>query len=71
MQNINVGPIRYNATLSAFEARVDIRRGKHVFRYPCQMAGPLTMPMGDVVHALKQQALRMSDSGATLRSVAD
>ncbi len=69
MQNINIGPIRYNATLSAFEARVDIRRGGQVYRYPCQMAGPLTMPLGDVAQALKQQAMRMSDSGAALRSV--
>lgn len=62
MSRTEIGPIRYNAALAAFEARVDIHRSGRTFRYPCQVAAPLDMPEGDLREALKRQAFSMSDS---------
>ena len=68
MTNINLGHVRYNPAAGAFEARVDIERAGRTFRYPCQVAGPVTMDMGAVRRGLARNALRMSDSGAALLS---
>ena len=68
MTNINLGPIRYNPAAAAFEARVDINRAGKTFRYPCQVAGPVTMDEAQVRRSLASHALRMSDSGSSLLS---
>ncbi|MBS1301963.1 orotidine 5'-phosphate decarboxylase [Loktanella sp. SALINAS62] len=68
MTQINLGSVRYNATAGAFEARVDIQRAGQTFRYPCQVAGPMTMDMERVKSGLARHALRMSDSGSSLLS---
>ncbi len=69
MQSIRLGDVRYNARNGAFEARVDVTRGDTVFRYPCQVPGPVDMSPETVNRGLTRQALRMSDSGGSLRSV--
>jgi hypothetical protein len=69
MQSIRLGDVRYNARNGAFEARVDVIRGDTVYRYPCQVPGPVDMSMDTVAMGLTQHALRMSDSGGSLRSV--
>lgn len=66
--NVNMGNVRYNAGVGAFEARVDIKRGDVVYRYPCQIAGPVTMDPAVVRQGLESQALRMSDSSPGLMS---
>jgi len=66
--NISLGDVRYNATAGAFEARVDIARGATTFRYPCSVAGPVTMDMAQVHEGLKRRAMRMSDSAPQLMS---
>lgn len=66
--DISLGDVRYNAQAGAFEARVDIARGTTTFRYPCQVAGPITMDMDQVRAGLRRSALRMSDSGPDLMS---
>lgn len=66
MTQINLGDVRYNATMGAFEARVDIERNGTTFRYPCQVAGPVTMDMERVRHSLATHAMRMSDTSSTL-----
>lgn len=68
MSDIDCGQIRYNAARQSFEARVDIRRGNRVFRYPCEIKGPLGMDEVVVRHALAAQAQAMSDSPGALRS---
>ena len=54
--------MHYNARNGAFEARVDIERDGKVFRYPCQVPGPLNMNIELVHKGLVDQALRMSDT---------
>lgn len=54
--------VHYNARAGAFEARVDIVRGGRTFRYPCSLAGPITMDVGAVRAGLYSRALKMSDS---------
>jgi len=66
--NINLGDVRYNAQAGAFEARVDIARGGTTFRYPCSVAGPMTMDMDQVRAGLRRNAMRMSDSSPDLLS---
>lgn len=66
--DISLGDVRYNAQTGAFEARVDIARGNSTFRYPCQVAGPVTMDMDQVRAGLRRNALRMSDTGSELLS---
>ncbi|MEO9864617.1 MAG: orotidine 5'-phosphate decarboxylase [Yoonia sp.] len=66
--NISLGDVRYNATAGAFEARVDIARGTSTFRYPCSVAGPVTMDMDQVRDGLKRRAMRMSDTNPDLMS---
>lgn len=68
MTQIDLGSVRYNPSVGAFEARVDIRRSGQTFRYPCQVAGPMTMDMDTVRSGLARHALRMSDSGSNLMS---
>jgi len=68
MQTIKLGDVRYNATMGAFEARVDVVRDGRTFRYPCQMAGPVDLPHEVIAAGLTNQAVRMSDSGASLMS---
>ena len=68
MTQINLGDIRYNATAGAFEARVDIERSGTTYRYPCQVAGPMTMEPEHVRKGLARHALRMSDTGSNLLS---
>jgi len=68
MNDIRLHNVHYNPQASAFEARVDINRGSTTYRYPCHVPGPMTMDMEQVCDQLTQQALRMSDTGATMMS---
>ncbi|WP_342077700.1 orotidine 5'-phosphate decarboxylase [Yoonia sp. SS1-5] len=68
MNDVRLHNVHYNPQAGAFEARVDIDRGQTTFRYPCQVPGPMTMDMDQVCLSLTRQALRMSDTGANLRS---
>jgi len=68
MKNVSFGPIRYNPALGAFEARVDIARGRRTFRYPARLPAPLDLDAESVRAGLANRALQMSDSG-DLRSV--
>ena len=68
MDTLRFGPIRYNAALGAFEARVDVTRGSRTFRYPARLNAPISLPPETVRDGLARDALRMSDSG-DLRSV--
>ncbi len=54
--------VHYNSRDGAFEARVDIQRGNQTFRYPCRVAGPITMDAGSVRAGLYAKAMKMSDS---------
>ncbi len=65
---MKINDIRYNAQSGSFEARVDIERGGRMFRYPCEVTGPLDMDMSSVRKSLGKQAHRMSDTGTSLRS---
>ncbi|GGL81348.1 hypothetical protein [Wenxinia marina] len=62
MSDVRFGRINYNPARGAFQARIDIERGGHVFRYPCEVRGPLDMDEQIVRHALAAQAQAMSDS---------
>jgi hypothetical protein len=64
MSKIKLHNVYYNGQSGAFEARVDIRRGDHTFRYPCQVSAPKTMDMEQVCQQLTEQAINMSDSGS-------
>lgn len=66
--DISLGDVRYNARTCAFEARVDVRRKETTFRYPCEVAGPITMDMNDVRAGLRRRALAMSDTRSDLLS---
>ncbi|MBB5720990.1 hypothetical protein FHS72_000597 [Loktanella ponticola] len=66
--NISLGDVHYNATAGAFEARVDIAREEATYRYPCSVAGPVTMDMAHVRESLKRRAVHMSDSSPDLLS---
>ena len=66
--DITLGDVRYNASAGTFEARVDIKRRDTIFRYPCEIAGPITMDMNDVRAGLRRRALAMSDSPSRLMS---
>lgn len=68
MTQIKLGDVRYNPQSGAFEARVDVLRNGKTYRYPCQTAGPIDMAFDAIASGLTQHAMRMSDSGATLRS---
>lgn len=68
MQRIELGDVRYNAKQGAFEARVDIHREGQVFRYPCEVQGPLDMDIVRVKQHLTQRAINMSDSPSRLHS---
>jgi len=68
MNDIRLHNVHYNPQASAFEARVDIRRGQTTFRYPCQVPGPMNMDMEKVCQNLTQQALHMSDTGGGMVS---
>ena len=68
MTRIELGDVRYNAKHGAFEARVDIHRDGNVFRYPCEVKGPLNMDIDRVRQHRTQRALNMSDSGPRLHS---
>ena len=69
MTNIQPGVIRYNASAGAFEARVDVHRGGHVYGYPCAVDAPMTMAQGEVRARLIAQAERQSTGRGGLRSV--
>lgn len=60
--------VSYNPAIGAFEGRVDISRNGRTFRYPCQVAGPMTMDMDQVHAGLARHAMRMSDTGTNLMS---
>lgn len=68
MSDIRLHNVHYNPQAAAFEARVDINRGNATYRYPCHVTGPMTMDMDQVCLRLTQQALRMSDTGASMMS---
>lgn len=59
---VRLKDVHYNARDRAFEARVDIKRGNTTYRYPCRVAGPITMDAGAVRAGLFAKALSMSDS---------
>lgn len=65
---MHIKTISYNPKAGAFEARVDIERDGRVFRYPCQVPGPVTLDLATVRQSLTHQARRMSDSGTRLYS---
>lgn len=69
MTRMTLHAIGYNASRGAFEARVDIHRAGTTFRYPCSVEGPVTLEPETVRQSLLHQAERMSDTGASLRSV--
>lgn len=69
MSNMTVQNVNYNALSGMFEARVDVRSAGVTYRYPCAVAGPLTMCPDQARSRLMQQAERMSDTGGNLRSV--
>ena len=65
---IRIKNLWYNPAESAFEGRVDIHRDGRSFRYPCVVAGPVSMSEGDVISLMQQQAAKMSDTGAQVYS---
>ena len=69
MTNIHLGQISYNASAGAFEARVDVHRGGHIYGYPCAIDAPLTMGPDDVRSRLIAQAERRSAGRGGMRSV--
>lgn len=69
MTQMTMNDVNYNAHSGMFEARIDVQKGGLTFRYPCAVAGPLTMNSDRVRSKLFQQAERMSDTGSNLRSV--
>lgn len=68
MSNIQLGEVLYNATSGAFEARVDVISDGETYRYPCEVAGPLTMDMKRVRIGLERHAKRLSVRGSGLVS---
>lgn len=66
--SLHVNDVRYNAQNGAFEARVDIIADGAVFRYPCQVPGPLNMDFSRVRAGLERHAMRQSVQGAQLMS---
>ena len=69
MPKIEIGPIRYNAATSAYEARVDIARKGGTYRYPCSVPGTLTMGEDAIRQSLAQQARYMASLDGNLLSV--
>ncbi len=68
MTPMKISEVHYNPCSGAFEARVDIQRNGRTYRYPCQVAGPVTMEPERVNAALVRSAILMSDSGTKLHS---
>jgi len=68
MTDITINTVRYNAETSAFEARVDIRAGNGIKRFPCAVPGPLNMDMASVRTRLSRCAEKMNANGAYLMS---
>ncbi len=68
MTQIKLGDVRYNPQCGAFEARVDVLRDGTTYRYPCQTPGPIDMAFDAIASGLTRHAMRMSDSGSTLKS---
>lgn len=60
--SVEINSIWYNPASSAFEGRIDVRRGQKSFRYPCAVEGPMDMSHAEVRHRMEQQAKRMSDT---------
>ncbi len=60
--SVEIKGIWYNPATSAFEGRIDIRRGGTSFRYPCAVEGPMDMSPVEVRQRMTQQARRMSDT---------
>jgi hypothetical protein len=54
--------ISYDAARGAYAARVDVRRGGAVYRYPCEIPGPEGADPAWISAALAARALAMSDS---------
>lgn len=69
MHTMEIGPIRYNAAASAYEARVDIAQGGRTYRYPCSVPGTLSMREGTIRQSLAQQARHMASRDGGLLSV--
>lgn len=57
MIKMYVGEIHYDHNAGAYQARVDIEREGHKFRYPCQVHGPEYLDMETVRSSLAQRAL--------------
>ena len=69
MSHMTMNQFSYNATSGMFEARIDVQRGGVTFRYPCAVAGPVTMEPATARSRLMQQARRMSENGSSLLSI--
>ena len=69
MHNIAVGNISYNATTSAYEARVDISRQGRTYRYPCSVPGTLMMHDAEIRRSLTKQAITMAGRDGGLHSI--
>ena len=69
MTQIRINTVHYNEALQAYEARIDVIREGAVFRYPCQLPGPVDMSLEHVAACLTHQALRMSDSAQRPRPI--
>jgi hypothetical protein len=62
MSDTRVLAIRFDAGRGTYAARVDVRRGAAVFRYPCEVQGTPDSDQAIVAAALAARALAMSDS---------
>jgi len=59
---VEIKDVWYNPANSAFEGRIDIKRGGKSFRYPCAVEGPIDMSPSEVRRRMEVQAKRMSDT---------
>lgn len=60
--SVEIKDVWYNPANSAFEGRIDIRRGDQSFRYPCSVEGPIDMSPTELRRQMECQAKRMSDT---------
>ena len=60
--SVEINNVWYNPAQSAFEGRIDIRRGGKSFRYPSAVEGPIDMSPAEVLRRMETQAKRMSDT---------
>lgn len=56
---MKIKALKYDASLGAFEARVDIEHNGRTFRYPCVVRGPESMDARMVRESILFQASKM------------